>query len=98
MEDTAVHFIPKIRYMSGKLLVKQVEKFQQNRMEIARAIVKGIGVNIYEVLYHYYKHDKKEVKQTTDWIRKEFYPAVQKAENIKSSNVIRRRSLDAVLQ
>lgn len=41
--------------MSGKLLVKQVEKFQQNRMEIARAIVKGIGVNIYEVLYHYYK-------------------------------------------
>ena len=48
-------FYPKDQYMSGKLLVKQVEKFQQNRMEIARAIVKGIGVNIYEVLYHYYK-------------------------------------------
>ena len=68
-------FYPKDQYMSGKLLVKQVAKFQQNRMEIARAIVKGIGVNIYEVLYHYYKHDKKEVKQTTDWIRKEFYSA-----------------------
>ena len=43
-------------------------------MDIARAIVKGIGVNIYEVLYHYYKHDKKEVKETIDWIKKsEFF-------------------------
>ena len=47
-------------------------------------IVKGIGENIYEVLYHYYKHDKKEVKNTLDWIRKEFYLKVQEVENIKS--------------
>lgn len=45
--------------MSGKLLIKQVEAFQNNRMKIAKAIVKGIGINIYEVLYHYYKHNKK---------------------------------------
>lgn len=45
--------------MSGKLLVKQVEKFNTERLTVARAIVKGIGINIYEVLYHYYKHDKK---------------------------------------
>lgn len=76
-------FYPKDQYMSGKLLVKQVEKFQASRLEIARAIVKGIGVNIYEVLYHYYKHDKKEVKDTIDWIRKDFYQAVEEKEDIK---------------
>ena len=49
-------FYPKDQYMSGKLLIKQIEKFQNNRIQIARAVVKGIGSNIYEVLYHYYKH------------------------------------------
>ena len=77
-------FYPREQYMSGKLLVKQVEAFQNNRLVIAKAIVKGIGENIYEVLYHYYKHDKKEVKNTIDWIRKEFYFKVQEVENIKS--------------
>lgn len=76
-------FYPKDQYMSGKLLIKQVKKFEQDRMEIARAIVKGIGINIYEVLYHYYKHDKKEVKTNIDWIKKEFYIAVEHAESIK---------------
>lgn len=66
-------FYPKDQYMSGKLLIKQVEAFQNNRMKIAKAIVKGIGINIYEVLYHYYKHNKKEVKDTIDWIKKDFY-------------------------
>lgn len=77
-------FYPKDQYMSGKLLVKQVEKFQKDRMKIAKAIVKGIGINIYEVLYHYYKHDKREVKVTTDWIRKEFFRQVEDAENIRT--------------
>ena len=45
-------FYPKDQYMSGKLLIKQVEAFQNNRMKIAKAIVKGIGINIYEVCYH----------------------------------------------
>ena len=52
-------------------------------MDIARAIVKGIGLNIYEVLYHYYKHDKKEVKETTDWIKKIFLPQVEQAGDVK---------------
>lgn len=77
-------FYPKEHYLSGKLLVKQVEKFKNNRMVIARAIVKGIGVNIYEVLYHYYKHDKKEVKQILDWIKEKFYEQVEKSENIET--------------
>lgn len=76
-------FYPKEQYMSGKLLIKQIEKFQNNRIQIARAVVKGIGSNIYEVLYHYYKHNKREVKQTVDWIKKEFNPSVEKADGIK---------------
>lgn len=77
-------FYPKEKYLSGKLLVKQVEAFQNNRLHIAKRIVGGIGENIYEVLYHYYKHDKKEIKETLDWIRKEFYQQVEKMDNIKS--------------
>lgn len=76
-------FYPRDQYMSGKLLVKQVESFQQNRLDIAKSIVRGIGSNIYEVLYHYYKHDKKEVKITIDWIKKEFFTNVECANNIK---------------
>lgn len=76
-------FYPKDQYMSGRLLVKQVEKFQNQRMQIAKSVVRGIGINIYEILYHYYKHNKKEVKETVDWIKKEFYDLVDQAENIK---------------
>lgn len=76
-------FYPRDQYMSGKLLIKQVEKFEQNRMEIARAIVRGIGTNIYHVLYHYYKHEKREVKNTIDWIKTEFYKEVEEAGNVK---------------
>lgn len=76
-------FYPKNQYNSGRLLVKQVEAYNTARMVIAKAIVKGIGINIYEVLYHYYKHDKKEVKQVLDWIREEFYYSVEKADNVK---------------
>ena len=57
-------FYPKDKYTSGKLLIKQVEAFSNHRKEIARAIVHGIAINIYETLYHYYKHGKKEVKET----------------------------------
>ena len=77
-------FYPKDQYLSGRLLVKQVEAFQNQRAEIARAIVKGIGENLYEVLYHYYKHEKKEVKETIDWIRSEFNPRIMQAETINS--------------
>ncbi len=76
-------FYPRNQYNSGKLLIKQVHAFEESRLVIAKAIVKGIGTNIYEVLYHYYKHDKPEVKEIVDWIRKEFYKKVEQAENIK---------------
>lgn len=76
-------FYPRNQYNSGKLLIKQVEKFKNNRIDIARSIVIGIGKNIYEVLYHYYKHNKKEVKETIDWINNEFYGIVKESKSIK---------------
>ena len=76
-------YYPRDHYLSGKLLVKQVEKFTNDRMSVAKAIVKGIGLNIYEILYHYYKHDKKEVKETIDWIKQNFFLNVEQAQEIK---------------
>lgn len=76
-------FYPKDHYCSGKLIVKQVQAFENNRLIIAKKIVKGISDNIYEVLYHYYKHNKKEVKKTIDWIKSDFYRLLDAADNIK---------------
>lgn len=75
-------FYPRNQYNSGKLVVKQVMAYSESRLVIAKAIVAGIGKNIYEVLYHYYKHDKKEVKEVIDWIHSEFYERVSLAGNI----------------
>lgn len=76
-------FYPKNQYNSGRLLIKQVEKYSSSRLVVAKAIVKAIGENIEEVLYHYYKHNKKDVKGTIDWIRKEFTLKIDNANNIK---------------
>ena len=76
-------FYPKNQYNSGRLIVKQVQAYDNSREVIAKAIVCGIGRNIYEVLYHYYKHDKKEVKEVLDWIRRGFYVKVENAQNVK---------------
>ncbi len=62
-------FYPKENLVSGKLTIQQVNGYMNNRIYLAKAFVMGIGENIYEVLYHYYKHDKKEVKPTLDWIK-----------------------------
>ena len=62
-------FYPKENLVSGKLTIKQVDGYINNRIYLAKAFVRGIGENIYEILYHYYKHDKKEVKPTLDWIK-----------------------------
>lgn len=76
-------FYPKERYLSGKLLVKQVESYlSDKRLIIAKSIVTGIGINLYELLYHYYKHDKKEVKGTIDWLRGEFNNRIEIASTI----------------
>lgn len=76
-------YYPKNQYNSGKLLIKQVEKFNSDRLVVAKSIVKGIGVNIKEILYHYYKHNKKGVKGTIDWVTKDFFRRVEGSNNIK---------------
>lgn len=76
-------FYPKEHYSSGKLMLKQASVFESQRLVIAKAIVKGIGDNIYELLYHYYKHDKKEVKKTIDWIKTDFCRLLERADSIK---------------
>jgi len=75
-------FYPRDQYQSGKLLIKQVEKYNTSKEYVAKAIVRGIGENIAEVLYHYYKHDKKGVKNTIDWLKKDFIKGVVQAEEI----------------
>jgi len=64
-------FYPKEALISGDLTIKQSLTFINDRLSIAKNIVQGIALNIYEVLYHYYRHDKKELKSTLDWIKNE---------------------------
>lgn len=75
-------FYPRNKYNSGRLLVKQVEMHQNNRLVIAAAIVEGIRTNLLELLYHYYKHEKREVKNTVDWMRKDVPEKIKKAGSI----------------
>lgn len=75
-------FYPKDQYMSGKLLIKQAKTFECDRITVARAIVDGIGKNIKEVLYHYYKHEKPEVKPVIDWLSVDFRKSIEAAEDI----------------
>lgn len=78
-------FYPREQYNSGRLLVKEVESYHsEKRIIIAQKIVRAIAVNIDEVLYHYYKHDVKEVKQTIDWIRKDFKKLLFEQTDIQS--------------
>lgn len=58
-------FYPKEVHISGNLLLKQAESFS-NRVIIAKNIVKGIAVNIYNVLYHYYRHGIRDLKSFID--------------------------------
>ncbi|PRR77949.1 CRISPR-associated endonuclease Cas1 [Clostridium liquoris] len=77
-------FYPKENLVSGRLLINQVKTFENRRMDIAKPIVLGIGENIYEVLYHYYKHGNSQVKDTLDWIKEEFKDKIDGAKDIKS--------------
>lgn len=64
-------YYPKEYLVSGNLTVKQARAFLERRNDVAKAFVNGIAVNIHEVLYHYYKHDKKELKEYLDWLKKD---------------------------
>ncbi|WP_421715487.1 type I-B CRISPR-associated endonuclease Cas1b [Arcobacter arenosus] len=62
-------FYPKEQLVSGDLTIKQSMCFIERRLVIAKAIVEAIAANIYETLYHYFRHGKKELKQTLDWLK-----------------------------
>lgn len=55
-------FYPKEYLVSGKVSIKQVKAYENHREQIASQIVNGIRENIIEVLNHYYKHGKTEIK------------------------------------
>lgn len=76
-------FYPKEYLISGNITVKQSNIFLTKRLEIAKSIVQGIADNIYEVLYHYYRHDKKELKTLLDWLRKDVPHLLSKDIEIK---------------
>lgn len=64
-------FYPKEALVSGDLTIKQSYAYIENRLIIAKAIVQGIADNIHEVLYHYYRHGKTELKAFLDWLKKD---------------------------
>ena len=76
-------FYPKEHYISGNLTIKQSDAFKQYREIIAKEIVKGIANNIHEVLYHYFRHGKSELKDFLDWLRVDLPMLVEKCRDIK---------------
>ncbi len=76
-------FYPKENLISGDLTIKQSRTYLENRMYIAKAIVQGIADNVHELLYHYYRHEKKELKPLLDWLKDEVPEYLGKELDIK---------------
>lgn len=75
-------FYPKENLISGRIVVKQANSYIQNREVIAKAIVLGIFNNIKFVLYHYYRHGIKELKNVIDFYNKDVEKMLKKAKDI----------------
>jgi len=71
-------FYPKEQLISGDLSIKQAVCYLENRLNIAKSIVLSIAENIHETLYHYYRHDKKDLKPVLDWLKSEPQKFLQK--------------------
>ena len=76
-------FYPKEQLISGDLTIKQSMAYIDKRLIIAKAIVQGIADNIHEVLYHYYRHGKKDLKPFLDWLKKDVEEFLAKEVHIK---------------
>jgi CRISPR-associated protein Cas1 len=76
-------FYPKEQLVSGNLTVAQVQAHIDKRLLIAKAIVQGIADNIHELLYHYYRHGKKDLKPLLDWLKKEVKISLDRELGIK---------------
>lgn len=71
-------FYPKDTLISGDLTIKQSYVYVEARLGIAKSIVLGIAINVYETLYHYYRHGKKELKPFLDWLKNDVARFLQK--------------------
>jgi CRISPR-associated protein Cas1 len=76
-------FYPKDYLISGDLTVRQSLAYVENRLEIAKSIIRAIAKNIYEVLYHYYRHGSSELKPFLDWLRTDVDKMLEKEIHIK---------------
>lgn len=76
-------FYPKEQLVSGDLTVRQSIAHVDKRLLIAKAIVQGIADNVREVLYHYYRHGKKELKPFLDWLKKDVSEYLAEDKDIK---------------
>jgi len=76
-------FYPKEQLISGNLNVKQAQAFLNHRELIAKCIVEGIAKNIHEVLYHYYRHGKAELKGYLDWLKNSVPNLLEKVDGIE---------------
>jgi len=76
-------FYPKEALISGDLTIKQSLAHIDKRLIIAKAIVQAIADNIHTLLYHYYRHGKKELKPLLDWLRKDVRAFLEKDVDIK---------------
>ena len=76
-------YYPKRNLISGKLIVKQSVTFLNAREEIAKKIVIGIAKNIRAILYHYYRHGVKELKNVMDFYNNDVEKLLSKTKDIK---------------
>lgn len=78
-------FYPKDYLLSGRLTVAQALAYdsKEKRLTIARALVKGIALNIHSVLYHYYRHGKQEIKTFLDWLKNDVSDLAERIPDIK---------------
>lgn len=82
-ENYTGSFYPREQLISGNLTVKQSIAYVEKRLIIAKAIVLAIANNIREVLYHYYRHGKKDLKPLIDWLKKDVDNLLAKECDIK---------------
>ena len=75
-------FYPRRRYISGNITIKQALAFEKERLNIAKAVVLAIAMNIYEVLYHYYRHGKEALKPFLEELKDDIPAAIEKVNHI----------------
>ena len=75
-------YYPKRYLRSGNLTIEQSLAYVNKRLIIAKAIVQGIANNVYDVIYHYYRHGKSNLKELLDWLKNEVPNLIDVAKNI----------------